>query len=179
LASALLEGAAGIFERGGQAAATAEAAEETVRDLHAKIGELAVANDFWQESSSPGPGSEAWHDRTDQSQAVCRGAIPTDQRSQFTSFDWTDRLKRAKTKISLDGKALYLDNIFVEPLWRTIKYECVYLHAWETGSQARAGVGRWITFYNHQRPHAAHGGQPPAVVYFNATQTDQQVQAVP
>jgi len=102
----------------------------------------------------------------------------TDQGSQFTSFDWTDRLKRAKTKISMDGKARYLDNIFIERLWRSLKYECVYLHAWETGSQARAGVGRWITFYNHQRPHAAHGGQPPAVVYFNATQTDQQVQAV-
>jgi putative transposase len=102
----------------------------------------------------------------------------TDQGSQFTSFDWTDRLKRAKTKISMDGKARYLDNIFIERLWRSLKYECVYLHAWETGSQARAGVGRWITFYNHQRPHAAHGGQPPAVVYFNVTQTDQQVQAV-
>jgi putative transposase len=102
----------------------------------------------------------------------------TDQGSQFTSFDWTDRLKRAKTKISMDGKARYLDNIFIERLWRSLKYECVYLHAWETGSQAKAGVGRWITFYNHQRPHAAHGGQPPAVVYFNATQTDQQVQAV-
>ena len=98
--------------------------------------------------------------------------------SQFTSFDWTDRLKRAKTKISMDGKARYLDNIFIERLWRSLKYECVYLHAWETGSQAKAGVGRWITFYNHQRPHAAHGGQPPAVVYFNAIETDQQVQAV-
>lgn len=71
-----------------------------------------------------------------------------------------------------------LDNIFIKRLWRSLKYECVYLHAWETGSQARAGVGRWITFYNHQRLHAAHGGQPPAVVCFNATQTDQQVQAV-
>jgi transposase len=60
---ALLEGAAGIFERGGQAAATAEIAEETVRDLHAKIGELAVANDFFHESSSPGAGSEARDDR--------------------------------------------------------------------------------------------------------------------
>ena len=64
-------------------------------------------------------------------------------------------------------------------------YRCVdrplcagYLHAWETGSQAKAGVGRWITFYNHHRPHTAHGGQPPAVVYFTTTQTDQQVQAV-
>lgn len=102
----------------------------------------------------------------------------TDQGSQFTSFDWTDRLKRAKTKISMDGKARYLDNIFIERLWRSLKYECVYLHAWETGSQAKAGVGRWITFYNHQRPHAAHGGQPPAVVYFNNIETDQQRQAV-
>ena len=62
--------------------------------------------------------------------------------------------------------------------YRSLKYECVYLHAWETGSQAKAGIGRWITFYNHHRPHTAHGGQPPAVVYFTATQTDQQVQAV-
>ena len=75
-------------------------------------------------------------------------------------------------------KARYQDNIFIERLWRSLKYECVYLYAWETGSQAKAGVGRWITFYNHQRPHAAHGGQPPAVVYFNVTEIDQQVQAV-
>jgi putative transposase len=47
-----------------------------------------------------------------------------------------------------------------------------YLHAWETGSQAKAGIGRWIAFYNHLRPHAAHGGQPPAVVHFNAIETD-------
>lgn len=71
-----------------------------------------------------------------------------------------------------------LDNIFIERLWRSLKYECVYLHAWETGSQAKAGVGQWITFYNHQRPHAAHGGQPPAVVYFNQIETDQQGQRV-
>ena len=114
----------------------------------------------------------------------------TDQGSQFTSFDWTDRLKRAKIKISMDGKARCIDNpraflrtngshaLDMSRLWRSLKYECVYLHAWETGSQAKAGVGRWITFYNHQRPHAAHGGQPPAVVYFTATQPDQQVQAV-
>ena len=102
----------------------------------------------------------------------------TGQGSQFTSFDWTDRLKRAKIKTSMDGKARYLDNIFIERLWRSLKYESVYLHAWEVGSQAKTGVGRWITFYNHLRPHAAHGGQPPAVGYFNATQTDQQMQAV-
>ncbi|WP_370651184.1 IS3 family transposase [Cypionkella sp.] len=337
---ALLEGAAGIFERGGQAAATAEIAEDTVRDLHAKIGELAVANDFlftkaqaldrevrwgmierthpklsvgaqcqllsisrssfyyapqgettmnldlmllvdkqfldtpfygvrqmtWHlqneghdvnekrirrlmrlmrlmpiyqkpNTSKPAKGHKTYPyllgglriDRPNQvwcaditylpmrkgflylvaimdwltrkvlawrisntleaefcvealNEAIHKFGPPeimnTDQGSQFTSFDWTDRLKRAKTKISMDGKARYLDNIFIERLWRSLKYECVYLHAWETGSQAKAGVGRWITFYNHLRPHAAHGGQPPAVVYFNATQTDQQVQAV-
>ena len=78
----------------------------------------------------------------------------------------------------MDGKARYLDNIFIERLWRSLKYECVYLHAWETGSQAKAGVGRWVTFYNYLRPHAAHCGQPPAKVYFNSTETDQQVKAV-
>ena len=93
----------------------------------------------------------------------------------------------------MDGKARYLDNIFIQRLWRSIKHECVCLHAWETGSEAKAGVGRWINFYNHQRPHAIrrensppdcflilliHGGQPPAVVCFNATETGQQVQAV-
>ena len=66
----------------------------------------------------------------------------TDRGFQFTSFDWSDRLKGAKTKISMDGKARYLVNNFIERLWRSLKYECVYLHAWETGSQAKAGVGR-------------------------------------
>ncbi len=90
----------------------------------------------------------------------------------------TDRLKRIGTRISMDGKGRCLDNIFIERLLRSLKYECVYLHAWETGSQARTGIGRWSTFYNHHRPHTAHGGQPPAVVYFNTIETDQQVQAV-
>ncbi|MBP8932295.1 MAG: IS3 family transposase [Paracoccus sp.] len=336
----LLEGAAGIFERGGKAAVAAEVAEETVRDLHAKIGELAVANGFFvtkaqaldrqvrrgmierdhprlsvgaqcrllsisrssfyyaplgetamnldlmllidkQFLDTPfyGVRQMAWHlrneghavnekrvrrlmrlmrlmpiyqkpdtsrpakghktypyllgglrvERPNQvwcaditylpmrkgflylvaimdwftrkvlawrisntleadfcvealNEAIHRFGPPeimnTDQGSQFTSFAWTDRLKRVGTRISMDGKGRCLDNIFIERLWRSLKYECVYLHAWETGSQARAGIGRWITFYNHQRPHTAHGGQPPAVVYFNATQTDQQVQAV-
>ncbi|MGO4855663.1 IS3 family transposase [Phaeovulum sp. W22_SRMD_FR3] len=336
----LLEGAAGIFERGGKAAVAAEVAEETVRDLHAKIGELAVANDFlftkaqaldrqvrrgmiernhpklsvgaqcrllsiarssfyyapqgetamnldlmllidkqfldtpfygvrqmtWHlqneghpvnykrirrlmrvmrlmpiyqkpDTSRPAKGHKTYPyllgglrvDRPNQvwcaditylpmrkgflylvaimdwftrkvlawrisntleadfcvealNEAIHKFGPPeimnTDQGSQFTSFAWTDQLKRSGTQISMDGKGRCLDNIFIERLWRSLKYECVYLHAWETGSQARAGIGRWITFYNHQRPHTAHGGQPPAVVYFNATQTDQQVQAV-
>lgn len=105
----------------------------------------------------------------------------TDQGSQFTSFAWTDRLRRMDIRISMDGKGRFLDNIFVERLWRTLKYECVYLHAWETGSEAKAGVGKWIDFYNRKRPHSALGGKPPAVVYWlrkEENQTDQQEQRV-
>ena len=78
----------------------------------------------------------------------------------------------------VSGKGRCIDNIFIDRLWRSLKYECVYLHAWETGSQAKAWVGRWIAFYNHQRPHAADGGQAPAVAYFNQIETDQQGQRV-
>ncbi|WP_254695044.1 IS3 family transposase [Leisingera sp. NJS201] len=84
----------------------------------------------------------------------------TDQGSQFTSFAWTDRLWRSGVRISMDGKGRFLDNIFVERLWRSLKYECVYLHAWETGSEAKVGVGKWIEFYNRKRPHSALGGKP-------------------
>jgi putative transposase len=88
----------------------------------------------------------------------------------------------------MDGKGRGLDNIFprsdamhrlpaaIERLWRCLKYECVYLHAWETGAQAKAGIGRWIAFCNHQRPHTAHGGPPPAVVNWNNIETDQRGQ---
>ncbi|WP_375699926.1 IS3 family transposase [Pseudophaeobacter sp. TrK17] len=105
----------------------------------------------------------------------------TDQGSQFTSFAWTDRLRRSGIRISMDGKGRFLDNIFVERLWRSLKYECVYLHAWETGSEAKAGVRKWIAFYNHKRPHSALGGKPPAVIYWQrneATNPDQQMQRV-
>lgn len=95
----------------------------------------------------------------------------TDQGSQFTSFTWTDRLKRVGARISMDGKGRFLDNIFVERLWRSLKYECVYLHAWETGSEAKAGVRKWMDFYNRKRPHSALGGKPPAVVYWQRRET--------
>jgi putative transposase len=105
----------------------------------------------------------------------------TDQGSQFTSFAWTDRLRRSGVRISMDGKGRFLDNIFVEPLWRSLKYECVYLHAWESGSEAKAGNREWIEFYNYKRPHSSLGGRPPAVVYWQRneiTDPDQQVQRV-
>ena len=115
-------------------------------------------------------------------EAIHRFGAPTimntDQGSQFTSFAWTDRLKRVGTLISMDGKGRCIDNVFIERLWRSLKYECVYLHAWETGSQAKAAIGSWVTFYNHRWPHTAHGGLPPAVVYFNRIETDRQAQAV-
>ena len=69
-------------------------------------------------------------------------------------------------RISMDGKGRFLDNIFIERLWRTLKYECVYLHAWETGSEAKAGIRNWMTFYYNQRPHTSFSGRPPAVVYW-------------
>ncbi len=84
-------------------------------------------------------------------------------------------------RVSMDGKGRFLDNIFVERLWRTLKYECVYLHAWETGSQTRDGLRKWMDFYNRKRPHSALGGKPPAVVYWHRNeqnQPDQQVQRV-
>jgi len=104
----------------------------------------------------------------------------TDQGSQFTSFAWTNRLRRQGVRISMDGKGRFLDNIFVERLWRSLKYECVYLHAWETGSKGKAGIGKWIKFYNDRRPHSALGGQPPAVVYWQCIdhKPDQQVRRV-
>ena len=79
------------------------------------------------------------------------------------------------------GVYRFLDNIFIERLWRTLKYECVYLHAWETGSETKAAIRKWMTFYNHQRPHSALGGKPPALVYWQSNdinQPDQQVQRV-
>lgn len=62
----------------------------------------------------------------------------------------------------MDGKGRFLDNIFIERLWRTLKYECDCLHAWETGSETKAAIRKWMTFCNHQRPHSALGGKPPA-----------------
>ena len=89
----------------------------------------------------------------------------TDQGSQFTSWTWTQGLREAGVRISMDGRGRFLDNIFIERLWRSLKYECVYLHAFSGGREARQGIGRWISFYNRQRPHAAHGGRTPALVY--------------
>ena len=96
----------------------------------------------------------------------------TDQGSQFTSFAFTNTLKDADVRISMDGRGRWMDNVFIERLWRSLKYECVYLNAFETGSEARTGIGRWVGYYNADRPHSAFGGRTPDEVY--ATQTNEE-----
>ena len=80
---------------------------------------------------------------------------------------------RTGVRISMDGKGRFLDNICIERLWRSLKYECVCLHAWDTGSEAKDGVRKWFEFYNRKRPHSALGGKPPAVVYWQRNETTQ------
>lgn len=94
----------------------------------------------------------------------------TDQGSQFTSLDFIKLLKDAEISISMDGKGAWRDNIVVERLWRSIKYEEVYLHAYKTVSEARLGIGRYLAFYNEKRPHSSLDRKTPDQVYFNQPQ---------
>jgi len=91
----------------------------------------------------------------------------TDQGAQFTSEDFTRILKESDIKISMDGKGRWMDNVFIERLWRSLKYEEVYLKAYETVAEARMGIGEWIAFYNQKRTHQSLGRQTPEHVYFN------------
>ncbi len=70
----------------------------------------------------------------------------------------------------MDGRGRWMDNVFIERLWRSLKYECVYLHAFENGSELRVGLGRWINYYNTVRPHSTHGGKTPDEAYGRAQQ---------
>ena len=92
----------------------------------------------------------------------------TDQGSQFTSAEFTGLLRNNGIAISMDGKGAWRDNVFVERLWKTIKYEEVYLHAYDTVSDAKAGIARYIDFYNRRRPHRALDGMTPDAVYFDS-----------
>jgi putative transposase len=89
----------------------------------------------------------------------------TDQGSQFTSTEFTDVLRTADVRISMDGRGRWMDNVFIERLWRSLKYECVYLHAFETGSELRVGLSRWIGYYNTRRPHSKLAGRTPDEAY--------------
>ena len=108
----------------------------------------------------------------------------SDQGSQFTGFEWTQALKDADVKISMDGKGCWIDNRMIERLWPlswfakgksltcngSLKYECVYLNAFETGSLARTGIGKWLTYYNSERPHSTHGILTPDEAYERKTE---------
>lgn len=91
----------------------------------------------------------------------------SDQGSQFTSIAFTAVLHREKIAISMDGKGCWRDNVFVERLWRSVKYEEVYLRAYASVPEARAGIGRYLGFYNAVRPHSALGGRTPDQIYFD------------
>jgi len=93
----------------------------------------------------------------------------SDQGSQFTGFEWTQALADADVKISMDGKGRWVDNRMIERLWRSLKYECIYLNAFETGSLARNGIGKWMAYYNAERPHSTHGILTPDEAYERKT----------
>ena len=89
------------------------------------------------------------------------------QGSQFTSTDFIKVLATREIKISMDGKGAWRDNVFVERLWRTVKYEEGHLRAYASVSEARTGIGRYLNFYNTRRPHSSLDGKTPDQAYFN------------
>jgi putative transposase len=93
------------------------------------------------------------------------GIFNTDQGSQFTSEAFTGRLERAGIRVRMDGRGRALDNLFVERLWWSVKYEEVYLRDYADGAEARSGLGRYFEFYNTERPHQGLGNRTPAAVY--------------
>jgi putative transposase len=103
-------------------------------------------------------------------EAITRHGVPeivnTDQGSQFTGFEFIDKLKRHGIAISMDGKGAWRDNVFIERFWKTLKYEEVYLRAYDTVSEARASIAHYMAFYNMRRPHSSIGDQTPDEAYF-------------
>ena len=91
----------------------------------------------------------------------------SDQGCQFTSEDFTDVLKDNGIKISMDGKGRWMDNVFIERLWRSLKYEEVYLKAYDSVAQAKQGIGDWLMFYNEERRHASLSRMTPDQVYYD------------
>jgi putative transposase len=94
------------------------------------------------------------------------GIFNTDQGSQFTSVEFTGLLTTWGVEISMDGRGRYHDNIFVERLWRTVKYECIHLNAFEDGRCLREVLSSYFDWYNQERPHTALGGESPDTLYF-------------
>jgi putative transposase len=96
----------------------------------------------------------------------CPGILNTDQGSQFTSTAFVAMVQQHRIQFSMDGKGAWRDNLFVERLWKSVKYEEVYLHAYDSVAEAQQGLARYFTFYNSGRPHAALDGQTPDMIYF-------------
>src|SRR5450631_2913997 len=88
------------------------------------------------------------------------------QGSQFTSKAWTDVVEAAGARVSMDGKGRWIDNVFIERLWRSVKYEDIYLRAYENGRQLQAGLTRYFDFYNRRRIHQSHEYQTPDEIYY-------------
>jgi len=106
-------------------------------------------------------------------QALSRFGRPeifnTDQGSQFTSAVFTGTLAAAAIKISMDGRGRWMDNVFIERLWRSLKHEDIYLKGYADGREAKAGIGDWIAFYNSRRPHQALGNRTPMTLWREGT----------
>ena len=96
----------------------------------------------------------------------CPGILNTDQGSQFTSTAFVQLVQQHGIRLSMDGKGAWRDNLFVERLWKSVKYEEVYLHAYDSVAEAHQGLARYFTFYNSGRPHAALDSRTPDMVYF-------------
>jgi putative transposase len=96
----------------------------------------------------------------------CPGILNTDQGSQFTSTAFVAMVQQHRIQFSMDGKGAWRDNLFVERLWKSVKYEEVYLHAYDSVPEAQRSLARYFTFYNSARPHAALDGRTPDMVYF-------------
>jgi putative transposase len=94
--------------------------------------------------------------------------VNTDQGSQFTSADFTALLLKNAIAISMDGRGAWRDNVFVERLWRSVKYEEVYLRAYDSVAEARASIGRYLDFYNRKRPHSSLDARTPDQAYFDS-----------
>lgn len=91
----------------------------------------------------------------------------SDQGIQFTSQAWVERVEAAGSSVSMDGRGRVFDNIFIERLWRSVKYEDIYLNEYATGPELERGLGTYFDFYNHERPHQAHGYQTPYAIFTN------------
>ena len=108
-------------------------------------------------------------------EAIARFGRPeilnTDQGVQFTGRRFVAMLEAHRIGISMDGKGAWRDNVFIERFWRSLKYEEVYLRAYESASEAKHFIGRYISFYNQQRPHSSLDGRSPDSVYFNQPTT--------